>query len=126
MQVAPSSRAGGPPADELLPPPDEWPLCRHVPDELLLPMQVADMLQLPFADASFDVVVDKGTLDVLVVDADSLWDPQPSTKQRMFQAIDEVHRWGSGAAFVRQSHWCVQPDRFRHLKMITCRGMPHR
>ena len=79
----------------------------HVPDELLLPTQVADMLQLPFADASFDVVLDKGTLDVLVVDADSLWDPQPSTKQRMFQAIDEVHRWASGAAFVRQPHQWV-------------------
>ena len=107
----------------------------HVPDELLLPMQVADMLQLPFANASFDVVLDKGALDVLVVDADSLWDPQPSTKERMFQALDEVHRWGSVAAFVRQTHWCVQQDRaghasaaavFRQLTEITCRGMPHR
>ena len=96
----------------------------HIPDKLLLPMQVADMLQLPFADASFDVVLDKGTLDVLVVDADSLWDPQPSTKQRMFQAIDEVYRWVSGAVF-RQNPWCMQQNRFRHLEKIIGEGMPH-
>ena len=94
----------------------------HVPDELLLHLQVADMLQLPFADASFDVVLDKGTLDVLVVDADSLWDPQPSTKQRMFQAIDEVHRWGSGAAFVRQPHWWVQQDWAGQLVLLHVSG----
>ena len=104
------------------PPPDEQLPFVHAPDELLLLMQVADMLQLPFADASFDVVLDKGTLDVLVVDAESLWDPQPSTKQRMFQAIDEVYRWGSGAALVRQPRRCVQQDRLRQLKKVgPCR-----
>ncbi|KAK9808887.1 hypothetical protein WJX72_005851 [[Myrmecia] bisecta] len=54
--------------------------------------RVADMLDLPFADATFDVVLEKGTMDVLFVDNDSPWDPLPEVKQRVVQMLAETHR----------------------------------
>lgn len=54
--------------------------------------RVADMLALPFDDGAFDVVLEKGTMDVLFVDSASAWDPQPAVKQHVFQMLDETHR----------------------------------
>lgn len=53
----------------------------------------ADMLALPFADGSFDVVVEKGTMDVLFVDNESPWDPSPAVRERVEKMLDETHRW---------------------------------
>ena len=51
----------------------------------------ADMLALPFADAAFDVVLEKGTMDVLFVDS-SAWDVPAEVQQRVTQMLTEAHR----------------------------------
>lgn len=53
---------------------------------------VADMLDLPFPDSSFDVVLEKGTMDVLFVDNDSPWDPRNEVVTRVHQMLAEAHR----------------------------------
>lgn len=50
------------------------------------------MLELPFEAASFDAVVEKGTMDVLFVDNDSSWDPRPEVRERVTRFLDGVHR----------------------------------
>lgn len=50
------------------------------------------MLDLPYADATFDVVIEKGTMDVLFVDNDNPFDPKVEVRQRVFQMLDETHR----------------------------------
>lgn len=51
------------------------------------------MLDLPYADATFDVVIEKGTMDVLFVDNDNPFDPKAEVQQRVFQMLGETHRW---------------------------------
>ena len=51
-----------------------------------------DMLDLPFDSASFDAVIEKGTMDVLFVDNDSPWEPRPEVCARVKQMLDETHR----------------------------------
>lgn len=60
---------------------------------------VADMLALPFPDASFDAVVEKGTFDCLEVATDvgggrapDRWDPPLDVRARMHGAVGEAHR----------------------------------
>ncbi len=55
-------------------------------------LQVADMLDLPFANHTFDVVIEKGTMDVLFVDNDRPFDPRVEVKERVFQMLHETHR----------------------------------
>jgi EEF1A lysine methyltransferase 4 len=50
------------------------------------------MLELPFEDASFDAVVEKGSMDVLFVDNDSSWDPSPPVRGRVSRLLQGVHR----------------------------------
>jgi len=57
-----------------------------------LKWQVADMLSLPFQAEAFDAVIEKGTMDVLFVDNDSPWDPNPKVRSRVLQMLDETHR----------------------------------
>lgn len=57
-----------------------------------LKWEVADMLALPFGDAEFDKVLEKGTMDVLFVDNDSPWDPKPAVVQRVHRMLAETHR----------------------------------
>jgi hypothetical protein len=52
-----------------------------------------DMLDLPFESASFDAVIEKGTMDVLFVDNDSSWDPRPEVRARVRRMLDETHRY---------------------------------
>ncbi|EIE27069.1 S-adenosyl-L-methionine-dependent methyltransferase [Coccomyxa subellipsoidea C-169] len=54
--------------------------------------RVADMLDLPFADGSFDAVIEKGTMDVLFVDNDSPWSPRPEVCARVHRMLAETHR----------------------------------
>ena len=56
-------------------------------------LQVADMLDLPYADATFDAVIEKGTLDVLFVDNDRPFDPTAEVKERVFLMLNETHRY---------------------------------
>ena len=57
-----------------------------------LKWQVADMLALPFAAQSFDVVLEKGSMDVLFVDNDSPWQPKAEVCQRVHCMLAEAHR----------------------------------
>lgn len=52
----------------------------------------ADMLDLPFGDESFDVVIEKGTMDVLFVDSGDPWNPRPATLNKVMAMLKGVHR----------------------------------
>ncbi|KAK9796303.1 hypothetical protein WJX73_010218 [Symbiochloris irregularis] len=54
--------------------------------------QVADMLDLPFENASFDVVIEKAALDCLLTDCKSPWDLPEAAKRRVHVMLTEVHR----------------------------------
>ncbi|XP_074320909.1 uncharacterized protein LOC141657539 isoform X1 [Silene latifolia] len=53
---------------------------------------VADMLDLPFSDETFDVVIEKGTMDVLFVDSGDPWNPQAETVKKVMAMLQGVHR----------------------------------
>ncbi|CAL4984054.1 unnamed protein product [Urochloa decumbens] len=53
---------------------------------------VADMLDLPFEQESFDLVIEKGTMDVLFVDSGDPWNPNPSTVNNVMKMLEEIHR----------------------------------
>ncbi|CAI5469646.1 unnamed protein product [Closterium sp. Yama58-4] len=53
---------------------------------------VADMMALPFPDAAFDVVLEKGVLDVLLVDSESPWHVPPPIVHRVHTALSQAHR----------------------------------
>lgn len=52
----------------------------------------ADMLDMPFADECFDVVIEKGTMDVLFVDSGDPWRPHPETVSKVMEMLKGVHR----------------------------------
>ncbi|MFS7998774.1 putative endothelin-converting enzyme 1 [Helianthus anomalus] len=51
-----------------------------------------DMLNLSFADESFDVVIEKGTMDVLFVDSGDPWNPRPEAVNNAMAMLQGVHR----------------------------------
>ncbi|KAL9238821.1 hypothetical protein vseg_013194 [Gypsophila vaccaria] len=53
---------------------------------------VADMLDLPFEDATFDVVIEKGTTDVLFVDSGDPWNPNAETVTKVMAMLHGIHR----------------------------------
>ncbi|KAI5661004.1 hypothetical protein M9H77_20327 [Catharanthus roseus] len=53
---------------------------------------VADMLDLPFGNESFDVIVEKGTMDVLFVDSGDPWNPKPETVEKVMAMLQQAHR----------------------------------
>ncbi|CAI9104452.1 OLC1v1003121C1 [Oldenlandia corymbosa var. corymbosa] len=52
----------------------------------------ADMLDLPFGDECFDVVIEKGTMDVLFVDSGDPWNPRSETVNNVMAMLRQVHR----------------------------------
>ncbi|KAL3843478.1 hypothetical protein ACJIZ3_000881 [Penstemon smallii] len=52
----------------------------------------ADMLDLPFDNECFDVVIEKGTMDVLFVDSGDPWNPEPVTVSKVMAMLNDVHR----------------------------------
>ncbi|OVA18627.1 Methyltransferase domain [Macleaya cordata] len=52
----------------------------------------ADMLDLPFTRESFDVVIEKGTMDVLFVNSGDPWNPRPETVNKAMAMLQGVHR----------------------------------
>ncbi|KAH7664981.1 Endothelin-converting enzyme 1 protein [Dioscorea alata] len=52
----------------------------------------ADMLELPFSSQSFDLVIEKGTMDVLFVDSGDPWNPNPSTVSKVMKMLEGVHK----------------------------------
>ncbi|KAK3120303.1 hypothetical protein QOZ80_9AG0685390 [Eleusine coracana subsp. coracana] len=53
---------------------------------------VADMLDLPFEHESFDLVIEKGTMDVLFVDSGDPWNPNPTTVDNVMKMLEGIHR----------------------------------
>ena len=51
---------------------------------------VMDMLDLKFGDKLFDVVLDKGSIDSLLVDQKDVWNPQQEVRERVEKALSEV------------------------------------
>ena len=49
-----------------------------------------DMLDLAFDSGSFDVVLDKGSMDALMVDQGDVWNPKQEVISRVEKAIGEV------------------------------------
>ncbi|KAJ4716448.1 methyltransferase-like protein 13 [Melia azedarach] len=52
----------------------------------------ADMLDLPFSDGCFDVVIEKGTMEVLFVNSGDPWNPRPETVSKVMAMLEGVHR----------------------------------
>ncbi|KAL8143529.1 hypothetical protein V2J09_016561 [Rumex salicifolius] len=55
-------------------------------------VMVADMLELPFKENTFDVVIEKGTMDVLFVDSGDPWNPRPEIASNVKAMLKGVHR----------------------------------
>ncbi|XP_078430533.1 S-adenosyl-L-methionine-dependent methyltransferases superfamily protein [Wolffia australiana] len=55
-------------------------------------VMVADMLSLPFEDDHFDLVIEKGTMDVLFVDCGDPWNPRPSMVEKVMAMLKGVQR----------------------------------
>ncbi|XP_074562872.1 uncharacterized protein LOC141819475 isoform X2 [Curcuma longa] len=51
----------------------------------------ADMLDLPFGSESFDIVIEKGTMDVLFVNSGDPWNPHPETLNKVMKMLEGVH-----------------------------------
>ncbi|KAL5562584.1 hypothetical protein UlMin_032331 [Ulmus minor] len=52
----------------------------------------ADMLDLPFSNECFDIIIEKGTMDVLFVDSGDPWKPKPATVTKVMKMLKGVHR----------------------------------
>lgn len=51
-----------------------------------------DIRSLTFPDASFDVAIDKGTMDALLAEKGDVWNPSDEVRQACREEIDEVTR----------------------------------
>uniref|UniRef100_A0ACD5WWB7 Uncharacterized protein n=1 Tax=Avena sativa TaxID=4498 RepID=A0ACD5WWB7_AVESA len=49
---------------------------------------VADMLDMPFESDSFDLVIEKGTMDALCVDIGDPWNPNPTTVDNVMKMLE--------------------------------------
>ncbi|KAG2186614.1 hypothetical protein INT44_002838 [Umbelopsis vinacea] len=63
--------------------------CVDRPEMKWLEMDIRD---LKFEDQSFDIVIDKGTMDALMCDRGDVWDPSPELIQEVKAEVDEVTR----------------------------------
>ncbi|KAF7723564.1 hypothetical protein EC973_001853 [Apophysomyces ossiformis] len=63
--------------------------CSHQPEMKWMEMDIRD---LRFEDESFDVVIDKGTMDALMCDRGDVWDPSEDLIADVKGEVDEVQR----------------------------------
>ncbi|KAI9033996.1 S-adenosyl-L-methionine-dependent methyltransferase [Phycomyces nitens] len=63
--------------------------CAHMPEMEWLEMDIRD---LKFDSSSFDVVIDKGTMDALMCDRGDVWDPSEELIAEVKAEVDEVER----------------------------------
>ncbi|KAI7872481.1 S-adenosyl-L-methionine-dependent methyltransferase [Spinellus fusiger] len=63
--------------------------CAHQPEMKWLEMDIRD---LQFSDCSFDVVIDKGTMDALMCDQGDVWDPSEDLIREVKAEVDQVER----------------------------------
>lgn len=106
---------------------------------------VMDMRSLTFPDASFDVVLEKGTLDVLLVEEADPWHVSPRGAAAMRRVLAEVSRvLRPGGRFLsitfaqphfRAPHYAQEAfgwslrhaacgDAFHYFVYIMCKGQP--
>ncbi|XP_008813257.3 EEF1A lysine methyltransferase 4 [Phoenix dactylifera] len=52
----------------------------------------ADMLDLPFGSECFDLVIEKGTMDVLFVDSGDPWNPRPAMVDKVMKMLEGVYK----------------------------------
>ncbi|KAL6963907.1 hypothetical protein U1Q18_034914 [Sarracenia purpurea var. burkii] len=52
----------------------------------------ADVLDLPFDNEYFDVIIEKGTMDVFFVDSGDPWNPRPANVNKVMTMLQGVHR----------------------------------
>ena len=51
-----------------------------------------DMMAMTFPDGEFDVVLDKGTMDVIMTDNKDPWNPTEEVQERGKRVVDNVYR----------------------------------
>ena len=51
-----------------------------------------NVLDLKFPDDSFDVAIDKGTMDALMVEVKDVWNPPETVVQNVLLELSEVYR----------------------------------
>jgi hypothetical protein len=54
-------------------------------------MDVRDLKMLK-DDESFDIVIDKGTMDALMCDEGDVWNPKPEVIENVSKEVDQVVR----------------------------------
>lgn len=57
-----------------------------------LEFAVGDCRALEYEDASFDCVIDKGTIDAVMAEKGDVWDPAPEMVERVEEFVREYHR----------------------------------
>ncbi|CAO3608709.1 unnamed protein product [Cunninghamella blakesleeana] len=63
--------------------------CKDMPEMKWIEMDIKD---LKFDNESFDVIIDKGTMDALMCDKGDVWDPSEELIQEVKGEVDEVQR----------------------------------
>ncbi|KAI8381569.1 S-adenosyl-L-methionine-dependent methyltransferase [Radiomyces spectabilis] len=63
--------------------------CEDMPDMKWLEM---DIRALEFENESFDIIIDKGTMDALMCDRGDVWDPSEELVAEVKKEVDEVER----------------------------------
>uniref|UniRef100_A0A8C4XIY5 EEF1A lysine methyltransferase 4 n=1 Tax=Falco tinnunculus TaxID=100819 RepID=A0A8C4XIY5_FALTI len=81
---------------------------------------VMDIRALAFPDATFDVVLEKGTLDVLMVEETDPWDVSPQAAAAMHRVLAEVRDVGSRAGGHK-----VDSIPILRGRGVGCRAPPH-
>ncbi|CAG8836539.1 40059_t:CDS:2, partial [Gigaspora margarita] len=61
-------------------------------DKVGMSWLVMDIRDLKFPEETFDVIIDKGTMDALMSDEGNVWDPKPETVENVKRAVDQVVR----------------------------------
>ena len=79
---------------------------------------VGDMLALPLDDASFDVVVEKGSLDTLMVDAGDPWNVAEAAKTSIETALREASRVLRPSGRFLSITFAQPHFRRRHLQLL--------
>ena len=51
-----------------------------------------DMMDITFEEQTFDVVIDKATMDVIMTDNKDPWNPKPEVRERAKKVMDNVHK----------------------------------
>ncbi|KAK4562849.1 hypothetical protein RGQ29_005363 [Quercus rubra] len=73
----------------------------------------ADMLNLPFSNECFDVVIEKGTMDVLFVDSENPWNPRPETVNKVMASLKTLIGHISGVLYsIPKFTWSVEWNTF--------------